>query len=110
MNVMLEGTYVEPVYVKLVIGSYENKRIAVKAITETFEHIATLTVNLPGANLSSNKCSYFKNYSENAGLLECLEKQGVVKRTGVVVKSGHVEIPEVEWLKEEIYNESMQSS
>ena len=34
-----------------------------------------------------------KDYSENEGMTEFLEREGIVKRTGRVVGSGYVTIP-----------------
>ena len=53
---------------------------------------AMATVNVPHAHLEEGEV-LIKNYSENEGILEMLEKEGVVERTGRTVPSGFVDIP-----------------
>lgn len=59
---------------------------------EDGEPITTATVNLPDEEIEPDQ-AFIKDYSENQGMLEALEKVGLVKRTGKMVRSGYVEIP-----------------
>ncbi|KAK1231090.1 hypothetical protein PQX77_005807 [Marasmius sp. AFHP31] len=52
----------------------------------------------PTPSSSGNHVFSLKNYSENAGVLEKLEANGIIKRTGVVYPQGYVQIPLVEVL------------
>lgn len=74
-----------------------NKALALIACDE-YEPFAYLSVNLSESDsLPKNQC-YFKNYSENEGLLEQLEEQGIVKRLGPMVQTDFVMVPLVEVL------------
>ena len=63
----------------------------------TGEPYATATVNIPEIPLEPTEV-LIKDYSENAGILEALERPGIVRRTGCYVRSGFVEIPVCELL------------
>ena len=54
--------------------------------------VATATVNIPDVELGENEV-LIKNYSENEGMLEALEKGGIVSRTGESISNGFVTIP-----------------
>ena len=56
------------------------------------EPVATCTVNIPEEPLADGEV-LIKDYSENVGMAEFLEREGVVKKTGRVVASGYVTIP-----------------
>ena len=56
------------------------------------EPVSTCTINLPEETLGEGEV-FIKDYSENEGMAEFLEREGVVKRTGRVVQSGYVFIP-----------------
>lgn len=77
--------------VSLVKKRYGNGRLAVQAVCED-EPYCTLTVNLPDEDLDKGQV-FIKNWSENEGLLEQLESQLIVRRTGRVVRSGFTEVP-----------------
>ena len=57
--------------------------------------VATATVNIEGVKLASNEVC-IKDYSENAGMLEALERAGVVDHVVDVVQSDHVDVPVVQ--------------
>ena len=59
---------------------------------EDGEPVSTCTVNLPDEPLDEGEV-FIKDYSENEGMVEFLEKEGVVKPTGRMVQSGYVLIP-----------------
>lgn len=59
--------------------------------------IATATVNIPEYRLKHNEVC-IKNWSENEGCLEELERLGFVERTGVTVPTGYVQSPVVKLL------------
>lgn len=59
--------------------------------------IATATVNISEVELNENEI-LIKNHSENEGMLETLEKAGIVKDTGKSVRIGFVKIPIAELL------------
>ena len=78
---------------------YEHgKRVALCLIADEndpecpYEPIATCTVNMPEVALEADEV-LIKDYSENEGMTEFLEREGIVKRTGRVVGSGYVTIP-----------------
>ena len=64
---------------------------------ETGEPYGTATVNIPDIPLKSSEV-LIKNYSENAGMFEALERAGIVRYAGRCVRSGFVEIPVCELL------------
>ena len=59
---------------------------------KTDESIAVATVNLPHECLGPGQV-FIKDHSENRGMLETLEKAGIVKATGETVQSGFVQVP-----------------
>lgn len=85
--------------VLLVKECYRNNgALALRAVCETDEPFAILTVNLPESGmLSRNKC-FFKTWSENEGFKEELEKAGLIKDTGQWARTGFVTAPLVEIL------------
>jgi len=78
---------------------YYNGRVCIQ-LTHAHDHdpVAIATVNLPDDELGEGEV-FIKNYSENEGMLEWLEKNGIVERTGRVVPSGYVTIPVCRLLK-----------
>lgn len=83
--------------------SYHNGATALTSTSLDGEPFATLSVNIttdcsmPSNTLPKDHC-YFKNWSENEGILECLEEAGLLKRTGVSAKTGYVSAPLVKIL------------
>lgn len=61
---------------------------------------ATATICVPGVVLPSERHVVIKNYAENEGILDALEAAGIVKRTGVNVRSGFASCPVAELLVE----------
>lgn len=102
MQIKLTGKYVNEM-VEFFVGKYSNGRLAVRAMSSGMP-IATLTINLPNEELKGTNKSFFKDFDENEGILECLEEQKVLKRTGRFGKSGYCEYPEVEWNEKLLYN------
>lgn len=60
---------------------------------------AVATVNLPELNLEDNQ-TFVKSYSENAGMLEFLVKNNIVKYTGKQASNDFVTVDVVEVLPE----------
>ncbi|CAG7651243.1 hypothetical protein ACFQI7_27530 [Paenibacillus allorhizosphaerae] len=60
----------------------------------------TATIFVPGLELPSEHHVVIKNYSENEGILEALEEAGVVKRTGVSIRTGFASCPVAELILE----------
>jgi hypothetical protein len=56
------------------------------------EEFARATVNVPGAALAEGQV-LIKDYSENHGILDALEKAGILRSTGQIVESGYAQIP-----------------
>lgn len=56
------------------------------------EPVATATINLPSQPLLENEV-FIKDYSENAGMADFLEKEGVLEKTGRSVRTGFVHVP-----------------
>lgn len=80
---------------------YQNGRTAIQLVAacEDSENdiyegdpIASATVNIPTANLSSDEV-LVKDYSENEGMLEALIAANIVEPTGRFVNSGFVSLP-----------------
>ncbi len=67
-------------------------RVGLRGVCEDGSPWATLSVNLPEEDLAEDEI-FIKDHSECEGNLDALEKAGLVRRTGRVVKSGFVEIP-----------------
>lgn len=60
---------------------------------ENYEPMATATVNIMEETPAPN-CVFIKTWSENEGILEALEKAGVVKRTGRQILCGFGSVAE----------------
>ncbi len=74
-------------------ATYSNGRTALLLEdAKTGESVAVATVNLPHENLEPGQV-FIKDYSENHGMLEALEKAGIVKATGETVHSGFAPVP-----------------
>lgn len=82
-------------------GQYTNGRLALQLDTEDGFPYATLTVNMPEHSLREGE-AYIKDYSENEGMLNWMEKQELVKEVLGYVKSGYVQIPRVKLDMEKI--------
>lgn len=69
-------------------GVYNNGRMAIE-LFDAFDHepIAKATVNVPNIQLAQKEI-IIKAYSENEGMLDALEKAGVIKKTGRAVPLG----------------------
>ena len=59
---------------------------------ETREEMTVATTNMPHIFLRSEEVM-IKNWSENEGVLEALQRAGVVEPTGLTYPSGFVEVP-----------------
>jgi len=81
----------------LVINKYRSGQTRLEIVSERVGPIATCTVALEDCPPAPG-CVWIKDYSENEGMLEMLEKAGVVQRTGRVTVSGYVTIPEAKLL------------
>ena len=77
----------------------DNKRTALQLydLTDGFP-VATATVNIPEVELKDDEV-LIKDYSENEGMLDALERAGIVWRTGESVSNGRVTIPVAKLLK-----------
>lgn len=60
-----------------------------------WEPLTTLTVNVPD-DPRPGTLVWAKDYSENEGIIDSLEAQGLVRRTGLTRPSGFVSLDEVE--------------
>lgn len=59
-------------------GEYENGRRAIKMLdAKTGEELMIATVNIPEIKVPPDYF-FIKNYSENEGLTDCLERQGFI--------------------------------
>lgn len=63
----------------------------------SMEPVLRASVNLVGEDIPANFV-FIKDYSENTGILKVLENAGIVKRTGRVVPTGYVTVPEAKIL------------
>ena len=81
----------------LKFSTYRSGQTRMDLIGFTEGPIATCTVALVDQPPAEG-CVWIKDYSENEGMLEMLEKAGVVQRTGRVTVSGYVTIPEAKLL------------
>jgi hypothetical protein len=80
--------------------TYSNGRTALLLVdAKTGESIAVATANLPHESLEPGQV-FIKNHSENHGMLEALEKAGIVKATGETVQSGFVQVPKATLLSD----------
>lgn len=71
------------------IERYENGRVALRLMdVADGSSVARATVNRPDVALGVDEV-LIKDYSENAGILDALERAGVVRRTGQTVPSGY---------------------
>ncbi|MDQ0896237.1 MULTISPECIES: hypothetical protein [unclassified Paenibacillus] len=61
---------------------------------------ATASICVPGLELPSESHVVIKNYAENEGILDALEEAGIVKRTGVSVRTGFASCPVAELILE----------
>lgn len=83
-------------------AQYTNNRVALELVDfKSGMPIARATVNAPEVSLRPDEI-LIKDWSENAGMLQALEKAGVVRRTGESVHNGFIEIPKCQLLNEEI--------
>lgn len=82
----------------LSLGYYSNKRLAIELVSAEDnpdkdlylgEPIAIATVNVPEAILNPNEI-IIKNYSENEGILECLQKAGYISNSVKKISTGFV--------------------
>jgi len=85
------------------VKQYSNGRPALVLLDfEDGSPYAVATVNLPELNLEDNQ-TFVKSYSENAGMLEFLVKNNIVKYTGKQASNDFVTvdvvevIPETDW-------------
>jgi hypothetical protein len=77
---------------------YQNGRTALLLLENGDRDSATIaTVNIPEVPLEPNEV-LIKNYSENAGVLNALEKAGIVRAKGLEVMSGYATVPVCELL------------
>ena len=96
MRVLLKNNYAT-FNAEIIKGSYSNGALALSGINDEGDSIKLSTNLKESKGLPSNQC-YIKNWSENAGFLECLEQASIVRRLGVVTPTGYVEAPLVEVL------------
>lgn len=101
MQVKIKTPYINETVV-LHKESYHNGATALTATSLKGEPFATLSVNItdssmPSQNLPKDQC-YLKTWSENEGILPCLEKAGLVQYTGVSARTGFVSAPLVKIL------------
>jgi len=85
--------------------TYTDGNLAVKVVAPIFgkikqsELIAIISVNHENScNLPDNQF-YAKNYSENEGMLDCIEEAGLIKRISNGVQLGFVHLPIYELVK-----------
>lgn len=85
------------------VKQYSNGRPAIVLLDfEDRSPYAVATVNLPELNLEDNQ-TFVKSYSENAGMLDFLVKNNIVKYTGKQASNDFVTvdvvevIPETDW-------------
>lgn len=84
----------------LVGGSYTNGRLAIRAVNQDGEPIATLTVNIPEIELSEGQV-IIKDWSENEGALVTLEAAGLVQKVAGV-QAGFCTAHVCKWLGGEL--------
>lgn len=77
----------------LIFDQYRNGQMCINLIHATEgDPIATATVAMdvqPDAG-----CVWIKDYSENEGMLACLEESGLLKATGKILNNGYVDVIE----------------
>jgi hypothetical protein len=73
----------------VLLERYENGRAALRLV-DVADHspVARATVNRPDVLLGEDEV-LIKDYSENAGILDALERAGVLQRTGQTIASGY---------------------
>jgi hypothetical protein len=73
----------------VLVERYQNGRVALRLV-DSADHvsIARATVNRPDIRLEADEV-LIKDYSENAGILDALERAGVVMRTERTIASGY---------------------
>ena len=78
--------------------SYSNGRLAL-AISDANDHepVATATINIPEAKLEGNEI-IIKDYAKNTGMLDFLQKNGIVGPVKRMVFTGFVRCPAVDYL------------
>jgi hypothetical protein len=74
------------------LSRYKNGRLAISLMTPKHEPVAMASINLPEADLADDEI-LIKDYSENAGILKCLQQAGIVEDAGKSVTSGFVTFP-----------------
>jgi hypothetical protein len=80
-------------------GNYSNGRTALELIgSEDKETVMVATVNIPDAQIEKDEL-IIKNYSENEGVLEALQKAGIIGPILRNVRTGFVTCPVVKRLK-----------
>lgn len=65
---------------------------------DTGDPIAKATIHIHGIHLEDGEVC-IKNYSENAGILDALEQNGIVESTGRMIGLQYGEIPVVKLVK-----------
>lgn len=91
MEFQFKSKYVEECKVEARWEMYKNGQPALQLWdVEEDEPVAMASVALDEARLGADEI-LIKNWSENEGVLEALEKAGVVKATGRTVSTGFVE-------------------
>ena len=80
-------------------GNYQNGMTALELIdTEDDEVVMVATVNIPDAQIEKDEL-IIKNYSENEGVLEALQKLGIIGPVLRTIRTGFVTCPVVKRLK-----------
>lgn len=69
--------------------TYPNGRIALRLFTEEGEPYMTATINITDGTVQDKDHTFIKDYSENAGILQALEEQKIVERTGHVFRTNY---------------------
>ena len=73
---------------------------AIRLLTKEGLPYMTASVNMGNRELLKEGEIFIKDYSENEGVLDFLENEGIVKRTGAFVRRGFVEIKIAKLIKE----------
>jgi len=73
----------------VLLERYENRRVALRLVDVIDgTPVARATVNRPEIALKADEV-LIKDYSENAGILDALERAGILRRTDRTVPSGY---------------------
>ena len=102
---ILKTKYIQEQEVCIEIATYSNHRPAIQIFSLDGMPLIKATVNVPEADIYENEV-LIKNYSENEGILEELQRLNVIGKTEGIVNSGFVQLPvcvlnpESEWLTE----------